>query len=77
MIYYGDTRESWVLRKIKELEKAPGLRRNKPIRAQAIYRAPPFDRDKQEFRTLAVPVLSSGDGCSTDALAPFLRELGR
>ncbi len=77
LIFYGDTDEAWVQGQLRELLKARGLRRDRPIRAQAVYLAGPQSADKEEFLTRHALMLGRPGECAPESLAPFLKELGK
>ena len=57
MIYYGAARKAWVDIKLRDLIKANGYGREKPIAFQSVYVAPPEDRRKERFRAHGAQVI--------------------
>lgn len=51
LIFYGTAPKAWVDIKLRELLKAAGYGREKPIAVQGVYIAPPDDRRKERFRS--------------------------
>jgi hypothetical protein len=57
LVYYGAAPKAWVDIKLRELLKATGYGREKPIGAQAVYIAPPDDHRKERFRSHQASVI--------------------
>ena len=57
LVYYGTAPKAWVDIKLRELLKAAGYGREKPIQLQAVYIGPPDDRRKQRYRSHQAPVI--------------------
>jgi hypothetical protein len=72
IIYYGQGSESWVRAKLRDLMKAPGLGREKPMLAKLVYIDAPPTPQKQRFRTNEAMVIAAADKFSPETLAPFL-----
>jgi len=51
LVYYGAAPKAWVDIKLRELLKATGYGREKPIALQSVYIAPPDDRRKERFQS--------------------------
>lgn len=66
LVYYGSAPKAWVDIKLRELLKAAGFGRTRPIAVQAVYVAPPDDHRKDRFRTHQASVLRQPQG-----FAPF------
>jgi hypothetical protein len=77
LIFYGDTDEAWVQGQLRELLKARGLRRNRPIRAQAVFLAGPPSVDKDDFLTRHALLIGRPGECTPESLGPFLKEFGK
>jgi hypothetical protein len=76
LLYYGEAGEPWLRRKLRELQKSAGMGREQPLRARGIYLAPPWNPQKERFRTLEAMVLREPpDGFQPDVLAPYLAAL--
>lgn len=60
LVYYGSAPKAWVDIKLRELLKAVGYGRDKPISVQAVYIAPPDDRRKERFRSHQARVIHQG-----------------
>ena len=77
LIYFGEGSSQWVEMNLMDIMKAPAFGRNRPLDAQAVYLAPPFNRRKERFRSRSTLVMRNGGaGFSPDALSPFLDQLG-
>ncbi len=77
LIYFGEGSSQWVEMNLMDIMKAPAFGRNRPLDAQAVYLAPPFNRRKERFRSRSALVMRNGGaGFSPDALSPFLDQLG-
>jgi len=61
-IYYGAASEMWLRRKLREMQKAAGLGREKPWLARAIYVGGPPSPQKDRLRTLEAMVLREPAG---------------
>jgi hypothetical protein len=72
LILYGRANECWLRRKIREIQKSPGLGRNKPKPEIAIALAPPKTTDKETFQTREATVIRQMDGFFADPLRSFL-----
>jgi hypothetical protein len=57
LVYYGAAPKAWVDIKLRELLKAAGYGREKPIAAQSVYIAPPDDHRKERYRTHQATVI--------------------
>jgi len=73
LIYYGAASEGWVTTKLCDCKKFGG-KRQVPLRAKAVYVAPPVSEAKRKFRALA-QVLQGGEKFAGEHLGPFLAEL--
>ena len=77
ILYYGAAGEPWLRRKLRELQKSASLGREQPLRARAIYVAPPQTPQKERLRTLEAQVVREPlAGFDPEILAPFLATLG-
>jgi len=61
LVYYGTAPRAWVDIKLRELLKAAGYGRQRPIAVQAIYIAPPHDHRKERYRSLQAGVIRQAD----------------
>jgi serine/threonine protein kinase len=61
LIYYAAAPKAWVDIKLRELLKAAGYGREKPIAVQAVYIAPPHDHRKERYRSLQASVIRQED----------------
>jgi hypothetical protein len=75
LILYGRAGESWLRRKLREIQKSAGYGRTKPAPVVAISLVPPKTTEKESFRTREAMVIPQMDGFSPDALAPFISRL--
>jgi hypothetical protein len=71
LILHGRANECWLRRKIRELQKSPGLGRNKPKPEIAIALVPPKTAEKESFQTREASVIRQMDGFSPDSLRAF------
>jgi TIR domain len=76
LIYYGAGSQRWFHTKLMDLRKYLG-KREQPLRAKAIYIAPPATPLKDDFDTLEALVLRGSDPARSIPLDPFLRSLRR
>jgi len=65
LVYYGTAPRAWVDIKLRELLKAAGYGREKPIAVQAVYITPPYDHRKERYRSHLAGVIRQ-----TDEFAP-------
>jgi hypothetical protein len=73
LVYYGESGEPWLRRKLRELQKSAGQGREQPLLARGIYVAAPPSPQKERFRTLEALVLREPPaGFQPEALAPYL-----
>ena len=80
VVVHGVAAESWLRRKLREIQKSAGLGRTKPKPMVAICLAPPKTPDKERFRTLEALVLPMWDGMVGDplhAVVDRLKVVGR
>lgn len=75
LILHGQANECWLRRKIRELQKSPGLGRTKPNPIVAVALIPPKTAEKESFQTREALVIRQMDGFSSDPLAPFISRL--
>ncbi len=76
LIYFGESSHQWAEMMLMDVMKAPGFGRDRPIHAQGVYVAPPFNRRKERFRTRSALVMRGEETFSPEALQPFLDQLG-
>jgi serine/threonine protein kinase len=62
LVYYGSAPKAWVDIKLRELLKAAGYGRERPITVQAVYVAPPHDHRKERYRSHQAGVIRQPDG---------------
>jgi len=75
LILYGQGNECWLRRKMRELQKSPGLGRTKPKPPLAIALVPPFTAEKESFQTREATVIRLIDGFSTDRSGTLIASL--
>jgi hypothetical protein len=75
LIHYGAGNECWLRRKLREIQKAAGYGRTKPMRAAAIALAAPASPQKRQFRTHEAMVVPQFEGLSPDSMRPFLLQV--
>lgn len=75
LIYYGQGNELWLRTQLRELQKAAGYGRSKPIGTKAIYVAGPETPQKQRFRTRQATVIKNFAEFSPNTLEPFRVQL--
>ncbi|HAA23289.1 MAG TPA: hypothetical protein DCP28_32670 [Cytophagales bacterium] len=75
VIYYGHANDLWMRAKTRELLKAKGYGRTKPILSKAIYLAGPETPSKKRFRSHDSIVINGMNGVIEDSdWADFIRE---
>jgi serine/threonine protein kinase len=78
LVYYGAAPKAWVDIKLRELLKAAGYGREKPIAVQAVYVAPPHDHRKERYRSHQAGVIRQPDafapGPELDAFVGQVKE---
>jgi hypothetical protein len=72
LVYYGAGNDLWLRSTLRELQKVAGYGRAAPMRAKAIYIAPPDAVQKQRFRTHEALVLRGAAAFEPQAMAPFI-----
>ncbi len=75
VVYYGAGNELWLRRKLREIQRSPGLGRSVPLAAEAIYVAPPESPRKARLRTRQAMVIQGGTVFEAERLEPFLSRL--
>jgi hypothetical protein len=76
LVYYGAGTKSWVDIKLRDVIKAIGYRKGRPIDHQAVLIAPPFDRRKERFRTLSAEIIRQTDeDFDPQLLAAFVEQI--
>jgi hypothetical protein len=75
VIFYGAGNESWVRRKLREVQKSAGYGRSKPEAEIGICLIPPRTPEKESFRTHKGILLPQWDGLAPDTWKPFLSRL--
>jgi len=74
LIYYGQVKELWLHRKLREIRKSAGLGRTQPFRSNAIL-VPPNPQRKQWLRSHEALVIHQPDTFKADLLDPFISAL--
>ncbi len=78
LIYYGAAGMHWVDFKIRDLQKAAGYRDSVPIPVSAVYLAPPFNRRKERFKSVATNVVrQAAEAFNSEVLSDFVDSLRR
>ncbi|HEV8241356.1 MAG TPA: hypothetical protein VGS57_18465 [Thermoanaerobaculia bacterium] len=78
LLFHGQASETWLRRKLREVQKGAALRRERTLLGQGVYLGAPQTPAKERFRTLEAEVLREpADGFSAEVLAPFLAEILR
>jgi hypothetical protein len=75
MIYYGNGNEPWFRTKVRDLDKAFGLGRQKNWLAKAVYLAPPKTGPKETLLSHEALVIPGFESFSPDSLEPFVAQL--
>ncbi len=76
LVYYGTASKPWVETTLMDVLRAPGYGRERPVRAQTVYVAPPEDRRKTRYRThLAEIVRQEGPSFDPQVLNAFVSKL--
>jgi len=76
LIYYGDSNDLWLRKKLRELQKIPSMDRAKQLLGKAIWVGAPETPQKQRLRTREAMVIESPTDFSEQKLQPFLDALG-
>ena len=77
MVYYGRGSDVWLRMKQRELQKAAGYGRARPMLAKAIYIAGPQTPVKRNVRDVEALVIKGFDGFRPELLAPFIEKVGK
>ncbi|MBW3660538.1 MAG: TIR domain-containing protein [Gemmatimonadetes bacterium] len=75
LVYWGRAGEAWLRAQLRELQKAPGYGRTNPLRASAVYVAPPGSAAKDRFRSHQFTVVRGAEAFQPVALESFVRRL--
>jgi hypothetical protein len=75
LIYYGSGNDLWQQTKLRDLQKAAGYGRTKPMLAKAIYVAAPETPQKKLVRTKEVIAIKNFAAFEPEDLAPFLSQI--
>ena len=75
IIYFGDATEEWIKTKLKDLLKAPGFGRNKPLKAKAVYFEGKKEVDLETYKKNNALILGNNGGFKPEYLGPFLERL--
>ncbi len=75
LIYFGHGNDLWLRSVTRDLSKAAGYGRTKPLDKKAVYLAPPDSRSKERFRSHGFIVLNGMDGFAPEILDPFMESL--
>jgi hypothetical protein len=76
LVYYGAAPKAWVDIKLRDLLKAAGYGRDRPIAVQAVYITPPFDHRKERYRSHQAGVIRQSDAFTRSAeLAAFISQV--
>jgi hypothetical protein len=75
LILFGRGNECWLRRKVREVQKSPGLGRTKPKPEIVIALVPPKNAEKESFQTREATVIRQMDGFSPDPLRSFISKM--
>lgn len=75
IIYYGVATEEWIKTKLKDLLKAPGFGRSKPLKAKAVYLEGKKEVDLGTYKRNNALILGNNGGFDPGHLSPFLDKL--
>ncbi len=75
IIYFGQATEEWIKTKLKDLLKAPGFGRNKPLKAKAVYFEGKKEVDLNTYKKNNALILGNNGGFKPEYLNPFLDRL--
>ena len=75
VILFVTPNESWIRRKLREIQKSVGYGRAEPLQKIAITYAGPKTSEGYVFRTHEAMVLASGESSVTDSLQPFIARM--
>src|ERR1043165_5569060 len=67
LVYYGTAPKAWVDIKLRDLLKAAGYGRERPIAVQTVYIAPPHDHRKERYRSHQAGVIRQADQFAPNA----------
>jgi hypothetical protein len=73
-VYYGSGRHAWLRAKQRDLWKAAGWGRTRPMLGQAVYIAPPPTPEKAEYSNDDFLVIDGASG-SPQALSAFIEQI--
>lgn len=74
LVYYGSGRQAWLRAKQRDLWKAAGWGRTRPMLGQAVYIAPPPTPEKAEYSNDDFLVIDGASG-SPQALSAFIEQI--
>lgn len=75
IIYYGQGNEPWLRTMMRDLVKAVGYGREKPLTAKAVYVDGPPSPQKERFRTHDALVINGLNGLNTEELNAFAAKI--
>jgi hypothetical protein len=75
LVFYGAANESWLRRKIREVQKSAAYGRKQALGSLAIVIAGPRTPLKEKFRTHEATVVPQWEGFSPDPLLPFVQQV--
>jgi hypothetical protein len=76
LVYYAAAPKAWVDIKLRELLKAAGYGREKPIAVQAVYIAPPHDHRKERYRSHQAGIIrQAGEFAPSTELDAFVTQV--
>jgi len=75
LIYYGAPNELWLRGKLREWRKSAAFGRTKPLKATAVFVAPPNSQRQGSMRMHEARVIRQVDRFSESLLDPFLADL--
>ncbi|MCK4761616.1 MAG: hypothetical protein KAW12_05405, partial [Candidatus Aminicenantes bacterium] len=77
MIYYGAGSEIWLRSVTRDITKAAGYGRTRPMLVESVFLAPPETRQKVRFRSHDTLIINGLEGFSPSLLAPFIEKLDK
>jgi hypothetical protein len=72
VIFYGAGNESWLRRKLGDVQKSAGYGRTKPPPPVAVVLLPPRTSEKEQYRNAGADLIPQWDGLTPDAWTAFL-----
>src|SRR5262249_14466936 len=72
VVFFGTATEVWLRAKLRDVSKAPGWGRTKPMACRAIYASPPRSEAKERLHTNESLVIRANDRFDPATVAPLV-----